>query len=76
MKEFIRIGDNVHTFELYGTSHDGTAYVCIDNWYFHWLKMYYRPERTWNDHMGNTPCGYYVNAPFPGGKRRRVYLYR
>lgn len=38
-------------------------------------KVYYRPERTWDDHMGNTPCGYYVIAPFPNGERHRVYIY-
>lgn len=80
MKKFIHIDDKVHTFELYGTSDADPdniqAFVCIDNWFFHWLKVYFRHERTWDDHMGNTPCGSYVNAPFPGGKRRRIYLYK
>lgn len=42
------------------------------------LKMYYRHERTWDDHMGNTPCGYYAIVPIlkvnGHTERRRVYL--
>lgn len=38
-------------------------------------KVYYRPERTWDDHMGNTPCGYYVNVRFSTGERHRVYIH-
>lgn len=42
----------------------------------HYLKVGYRPERTWDDHMGNTPSGYYVTIPFPQtGERRRVYMF-
>lgn len=37
------------------------------------LKMHYRHERTWDDHMGNTPCGYYAIVPI-GKERHRVYL--
>lgn len=39
------------------------------------FKIYYRPERTWDDHLGNTPCGDYINLRFPNGKRERAYLY-
>ena len=39
------------------------------------LSVYYRQERTWNDHMGNTPCGYYVIVPFPNGEKKRVYMF-
>lgn len=39
------------------------------------LTVYYRPERTWDDHMGNTPCGYYVNLPLRNGQKKRVYIY-
>lgn len=61
---------------------DGKTYVSIDiftgsgyHWFnTHHLKVYYRPERTWNDHMGNTPCGYYVNVPV-NGHRVRVYMF-
>ena len=52
----------------------GKVYVLINN-QEHRLKVKYRPERTWNDHMGNTPCGYYVTLPMPGGSHRRAYLY-
>lgn len=44
-------------------------------WKYHRTKVYYRPERTWDDHMGNTPCGYYVIVPFPTGERKRVYMF-
>lgn len=40
-----------------------------------YLTVYYRPERTWDDHMGNTPCGYYVNLPLWNGQKKRVYVY-
>ena len=39
------------------------------------LKVYYRPERTWDDHMGNTPCGYYVLLPLLHGNKKRVYVF-
>ena len=42
---------------------------------YHTLTAYYRHERTWDDHMGNTPCGYYCIVPFPNGERHRVYIY-
>ena len=54
------------------------TYVHVWNtWYFaeHHLKVYYRHERTWDDHMGNTPCGYYCNVPMPNGKTKRVYMF-
>ena len=37
------------------------------------LSVYWRSARTWDDHMGNTPCGYYVIVPLPTGERKRVY---
>ena len=71
------IGKNVnyyehHRIELIGTD-AGKAYILINDTE-HELKMYFRNERTWNDHMGNTPCGYYVNLPFPDGTKKRAYL--
>lgn len=39
------------------------------------LSVYYRPERTWDDHMGNTPCGYFCIIPLPSGERKRVYMF-
>jgi len=66
-----------HTIEEYGWDKE-TATICIDNYAVKTLKMYYRHERTWDDHMGNTPCGYYVIVPIPVGykerEHRRVYL--
>lgn len=68
---------STHTVEEYGWDKK-TAYVCIDNWKFRNLKMYFRYARTLDDYMGNTPCGYYIIVPFPDGfgtvERRRVYL--
>lgn len=48
-----------------------------DNGYYKYrhTKVHYRPERTWDDHLGNTPCGYYVIVPFPTGERKRVYMF-
>lgn len=58
---------------------EGKTWVdVVDKYGFHklhYLSVYYRHERTWDDHMGNTPCGYYVNLPLPNGKRVRVYMY-
>lgn len=63
---------NKHTIEEYGWN-NGRVTLCLDNWKFLDLKMYFRNERTWDDHMGNTPCGYYAIVPI-GNERRRVYL--
>lgn len=66
-----------HTIEEYGFDKT-TATICLDNWKVVTLKRYYRHERTWDDHMGNTPCGDYVIVAIPisNGKkeRKRVYL--
>ena len=62
-----------HRIELIGTEED-KAYILINDTE-HALKIYYRPERTWDDHMGNTPCGSYVNLPFPDGTKKRAYLF-
>lgn len=67
---------NTHTIEEYGWDKEKVT-LCIDNYKVVNLKMYYRHERTWDDHMGNTPCGYYANVPIPTTKeieRKRVYL--
>ena len=66
--------NKTHTVELYGTENK-TATLCIDNRIVVNLKMYYRPEKTWNDHLGNTPCGYYVNLPLSKTERKRFYIY-
>lgn len=62
-----------HRIDFYGV-HDGRAYLAISD-ITHDLKVYFRPERTWDDHMGNTPCGEYVILPLPDGSRKRAYLY-
>jgi len=60
---------------------DGKVFLTLDGYKDMILKMYYRHERTWDDHMGNTPCGYYAIVPirayYKGAyhtERRRVYL--
>lgn len=67
-----------HTIEEYGWDKEKVT-LCIDNYKIVNLKMYYRHERTWDDHMGNTPCGYYAIVPIPihyeeRKERKRVYL--
>ena len=60
---------------------EGTTIVEIKavdwSWYCEYkeLSVYYRPERTWDDHMGNTPCGYFCIIPLPSGERKRVYMF-
>lgn len=57
---------------------EGKTWVFVTgDWSFseHYLQVYYRHERTWDDHMGNTPCGYYCNVPLPDGSRQRVYMF-
>ena len=58
---------------------EGTTFVSVESKYssrIHKLSVYYRHERTWDDHMGNTPCGYFCIVPLPTGERKRVYMYR
>jgi hypothetical protein len=66
-----------HSIEEYGWD-DEKVTVCLDNYKVLILKMHYRHERTWDDHMGNTPCGYYCIVPIHVGnnkvERKRVYL--
>ena len=74
------INSKGETFKVsFGIIEKGSVFVEVWNeWnYFqHKLKAYYRHERTWDDHMGNTPCGYYVNVPIPfSKKKRRMYIY-
>lgn len=52
---------------------EGYVEMYVDNVY-HRLKTYFRHERTWDDHMGNTPCGYYCNVPLTKSERKRVYI--
>ena len=55
-------------------SDGGKSFLLINN-REHALKEYFRYERTWDDHMGNTPCGTYINLPIPDGRKVRAYLY-
>ena len=71
---------NVHHIDVYTIiDNDGYVEMYVDNVH-HKLKTYFRYERTWDDHMGNTPCGYYCNVPLSSGKwgtreRKRVYIH-
>ena len=74
MKHYIKDKQGIeHKIEEYGWD-DGKITLCLDNWKVMTLKMYCRHERTWDDHMGNTPCGYYAIVPVNSKERRRVYL--
>ena len=69
-----------------GTKYEIDFYCIIDNgkieysvksdygYSTHNTKVYYRHERTWDDHMGNTPCGYYFTVIWPDHSKQRVYL--
>lgn len=50
------------------------AYYCSDGYNERKAKLYYRHERTLDDHMGNTPCGYYFNVIWPDKTKQRIYL--
>lgn len=63
-----------HIFDFCEVIDRGKTGYYVDNKY-HRTKVYYRPERTWDDHMGNTPCGYYVIAPITRTERKRVYIF-
>ena len=62
-----------HKIDVYTVMNDGFVEMYVDNIH-HKLKTYYRNERTWDDHMGNTPCGYYCNVPI-GKEKKRVYIH-
>lgn len=64
--------------EYRNAKREGKTWVYVNDgisYNVHFLSVYYRPERTWDDHMGNTPCGYYCKVPIPGGKTKRVYIF-
>ena len=65
---------HTHTIEEYGWD-NGKITLCIDNRSVITVKMYFREAKTWDEYMGNKPCGYYAIVPIPNCKsRRRVYL--
>jgi len=75
MKKYIKDSTGeTHKIDFYCHIEDGKTWVMIDDRKDCHLKVYYRPERTWNDHMGNTECGYYCIVPI-GNERRRVYMF-
>lgn len=67
-----------HVIEEYGwccSSELPTVTLCIDNRKVVTLRMYYKPYKTWDEFMGNKPCGYYCNASIPGFKgKKRIWL--
>ena len=63
-----------HVIDFFCVIENGKTEYSIDNT-IHKGKVYYRHERTWDDHMGNTPCGYYVIAPITRHERKRVYMF-
>lgn len=76
--QYIQTDNELVTVDFPCYIEGGKTYAFVETkWSFkeHHLKVYYRHERTWDDHMGNTPCGYYCNVPMPDGRKRRVYLY-
>lgn len=77
MTKYVKFGKEEFKIDFNGYE-NGKAYITVYNtWYCksHELKMYYRYERTLDDHMGNTDCGYYVNINFPYGVgKRRIYV--
>ena len=63
----------IHSIDVNGTN-NGYAYYILDGWKEKKAKLYYRPFRTLDDHMGNTPAGLYFIARLPGKRTMRVYL--
>lgn len=69
------IKHNNSTLHFYGAdTKEQKAYYCANGYTEQTSKLYYRHERTWDDHMGNTPSGYYFNVRWPDGKKQRVCL--
>lgn len=65
---------HTHTIEEYGWD-NGKVTLCIDNSNVINVKMYYTECKTWDQYMGNKPCGYYALVPIPNFKnRKRIYL--
>lgn len=83
MAKYITVDGYKFRVEFPCVIEDGKTYVQVDmadrDGHYHWvsthyLKVGYRHERTWDDHLGNTPCGYYVTVPI-NGHRVRVYIF-
>ena len=75
MKHYIKDKHGkTHVVEFIEIIENGKTGYYVDNTY-HKTTVYYRHERTWDDHMGNTPCGYFVIAPITHDERKRVYMF-
>lgn len=73
MKITKNFNESKHTIDGVGFEKIGGdlyAHIIIDGYISKRLKMGYRHERTWDDHMGNTWCGYFFNLVLNGVKRR------
>lgn len=62
-----------HTVDVFTVIDDGKVSLYCDG-VLHTLKVYFRPEKTLDEHMGNAPCGYFVNLPMYG-KKKRIYIH-
>ena len=60
--------------DIYGIDDNNRMHYCSDGYHERVAKIHYREERTWDDHMGNTPCGNYFIARFNNGSTKRIYL--
>lgn len=74
---YVKTKNGKHTVDFFAVIYkdkkgNDVTDVYVDNYHMHTLRVYYRHERTWDDHMGNTPCGYYCNVPI-AGKKHRIY---
>ena len=77
-KKYFKDNDgNTVVFDPIGTDNGKCEFYIVwrGGYFLHKLKMYFREERTLDDHMGNTECGYYVNSPMPWGETKRIYVY-
>ena len=62
-----------YNIDVYGND-SKYVYYCSDGFTERKARLGFRDEKTWNDHMGNTPCGYFFQCILPNGRKRRVYL--
>ena len=74
---YVKTKNGNHTVDFFSVIYkdkkgNDVTNVYVDNCHMHTLRVYYRHEKTLDDHMGNTPCGYYCNVPI-AGKRYRIY---
>lgn len=68
MKRF-KHNNNSHSVDIIGTENGYMDYI-VDGWKVKRAKLHYRPFRTWDDYMGNTPAGQYFIARFPTFTKR------